>query len=133
MKKNPNLVKAMQSLLSSDDEVLEARLAEALAEAGVIFACSPQSSERFDLAHDKEIQAAKTDVPSVDEILGTDNELQRRIRLRNYFLSLLQQEGLADLPVEFAQAARNLQSSLPADIKQKMKADREKAESNARD
>lgn len=126
-------MKAVQTLLDSDDEVLETELTEALAEAGVIFACSLQSSARFGLAHDSEIQVAKATVPSVDEILATGKEGQRRSRLRNYFLSVLEHEGLADLHLEFSQAARNLQSTVPDDIKQKMKADREKAEVNARD
>ena len=133
MKTNLNLVKAVQTLLGSGDEVLEAELTEALAEVGAIFACASQSSVRFELANDGDIQAAKSTVPSVDDILETGKEEQRRRRLRNYFVSVLQQEGLTDPPVEFAQAARNLQSILPDEIIQKMKTDRERAEINARD
>lgn len=124
---------AIQQLLDSSDDVLELELADALAESGAIFACSLQSAVRFELAHDDEIETTRTAIPRVVEILDVGKEEQRRRNLRSYFVSLLKNEGFGDPPVEFAQAARNLQSALPGNVQRKMAADRQKAEANDRD
>lgn len=120
----------MRTLLDSSDDELERELGEALAEYGAVFACSLQAAVRFELANDSEIEAAKSMTPTVDEILGEGKEDRRRTNLRNYFVSIIKSEGLHDPPVEFAQAARNLQSELPGDIQRKMTADRQEAEAN---
>jgi hypothetical protein len=130
MNRNPNLTKALKTLLASDDDELEAKVSEALAEAGVIFACSIQSATHFCLTYQNEIVAASTAAPTVDEIIGSDNEEQRQKRLQLFFKAFLESEGLADSPVELARAARNLQSALPDDIQELMKIDRAKAQNH---
>ena len=117
-------------MLASSDDELEAKVSEALAEAGVIFACSIQSANHFCLTNQNEIVAAASAVPSVDEIIGSDNEEQRKKRLQLFFKAFVESEGLADSPVELARAARNLQSALPDDIQELMKIDRAKAQSH---